>query len=570
MSNQYPIHWLESIVKEIEARKPKQIVISAGKTPSGHIHLGILRELIIGDSLRRIFEKKGELVKFRIYFDSLDAAKRFPPYIDREFAKKYIGKPFALIPSPFKNTKAKSYAEYSVKDLMDALPEFGINIEPIWTHKLYKTKEMKNQIRIGLKNTEKVKKIVLEHITHSMKDEEKTERHEFYKNWMPAMVICENCGCTQKKLPDGIIKPNRVLSFNEKKDTVTYQCPACDYKGIVSVESGLLKLNWRLDWPAKWSLEPKNQFEGSGKDHYTKITGSWDVAVDLCKEIYKYEGPVGLGFEWLRLGDKDMGTSKGVVFMPKTYLTMVEPELLRMLILKTNPSRHISFRIEEISLLYDEFEKIERIFYGIEKAETDQMHKAIQFFYPLIRTKKISKLCPVQIPFKFLIIMAQLQDLLPIDSIIKKTQNFQVLKGINAKITKKYMKKRLDQTLNWLNYIKGLIQKEKDGKIKKKLMSKANFFRVSESITEDIKNQLNENQKRSLKKMADFLNSTDSLTEENLKSEMVKLQDLHEIKAKSLFQAIYLILIGVKRGPRLGPFLTLLDINWLRKRFSSI
>lgn len=105
MSNQYPIHWLESIVKEIEARKPKQIVISAGKTPSGHIHLGILRELIIGDSLRRIFEKKGELVKFRIYFDSLDAAKRFPPYIDREFAKKYIGKPFALIPSPFKIPK---------------------------------------------------------------------------------------------------------------------------------------------------------------------------------------------------------------------------------------------------------------------------------------------------------------------------------------------------------------------------------------------------------------------------------------------------------------------------------
>jgi lysyl-tRNA synthetase class 1 len=336
------------------------------------------------------------------------------------------------------------------------------------------------------------------------------------------------------------------------------------------VESGLLKLNWRLDWPAKWSLEPKNQFEGSGKDHYTKITGSWDVAVDLCKEIFNYEGPVGLGFEWLRLGDKDMGTSKGVVFKPKTYLEMVEPELLRMLILKTNPSRHISFRIEEISLLYDEFEKIERIFYGIEKAETEQIYNEIQFFYPLIRTKKISKLCPVQIPFKFLIIMAQLQDLLSIDSIIEKSQNLQILKGLKAKITKKYMKKRLDQTLNWLNYLKGMIQEEKDGKITKNLMRKANFFSVSESITEEIMNQLDENQKESVKKMSDFLNSTDSLTEENLKNEMVKIQEIQEIKAKSLFQAIYLILIGVKKGPRLGPFLTLLDINWLRNRFSSI
>lgn len=570
MSNQYPIHWLESIVEKIEERKPKQIVISAGKTPSGHVHLGILRELIIGDSIKRIFEEKGELVKFRIYFDSLDAAKRFPPYIDKEYAKKNIGKPFALISSPFKGSEANSYAEFFVKELMDTLPEFGINIESVWSHKLYKTEEMKNQIRIGLKNSEKVKKIVLEHITHSMNDEEKKERLKFYKNWMPAMVICENCGRTQKKLPDGIIKPNRVLSYNEKMDTVTYQCPACDYKGNVSVDSGLLKLNWRLDWPAKWSLEPKNQFEGSGKDHYTKITGSWDVAVDLCKEIYNYEGPVGLGFEWLRLGDKDMGTSKGVVFMPKTYLSMVEPELLRMLILKTNPSRHISFRIEEISLLYDEFEKIERIFYGIEESETEQIKKEIQFFYPLIRAKKISKICPVQIPFKFLVIMAQLQDLLPIDSIIEKTQNLQKIKGITAKITKKYMKKRLDQTLNWLNYLKGLIQEEKDGKIKKGLLNKANFFSISESITEEIRNQLDVNQKSSLKVMADFLNSTDSLTEENLKNKMIKIQEIKKIKAKSLFQAIYLILLGVKKGPRLGPFLTLLDIDWLRKRFSSI
>ncbi len=114
---------------------------------------------------------------------------------------------------------------------MDALPEFGIDIEVIWSHKLYKTEEMKNQIRIGLKNTELVKKIVLEHITHSMNDEEKAERHKFYKNWMPAMVICENCGCTQKKLPDGIIKPlknsfidTNIFSIDKYTKPAVYAC----------------------------------------------------------------------------------------------------------------------------------------------------------------------------------------------------------------------------------------------------------------------------------------------------------------------------------------------------------
>jgi lysyl-tRNA synthetase class I len=36
----------------------------------------------------------------------------------------------------------------------------------------------------------------------------------------------------------------------------------------------------------------------------------------------------------------------------------------------------------------------------------------------------------------------------------------------------------------------------------------------------------------------------------------------------AMFQAIYLILIGSKAGPRLGPFMTLLDLDWLRERFN--
>ncbi|MCP4760815.1 MAG: lysine--tRNA ligase, partial [archaeon] len=367
MSEEYEIHWLESVIKQIEARNSKIVVISAGKTPSGHVHIGFLRELIIGDSIRRILIGNGKEVIFRVFFDSLDAAKRFPPYIDKSYGKKYLGKPISLIPPPFHDITAESYGEYFGKELLEALPHFGIDIEPIWTHKLYKKEEMINQIRIGLQKNEKVKKILLEHITFKMNDEDKAARYDFYKDWMPVMVICENCSCTQKKMEDGTIKPNRVIKFDEKQDTVTYHCPACNHKAEVSVSSGLLKLNWRLDWPAKWELEPKNTFECSGKDHFTPVTGSWAVSTDLCKEIYGYEGPVGLGYEWVRLGDNDMGTSRGVVYMPKTYLTMIEPELIRLLVLKTNPSRHISFRVEEISLLYDEFEKIERIYYGLEE-----------------------------------------------------------------------------------------------------------------------------------------------------------------------------------------------------------
>ncbi|MHA1727797.1 MAG: lysine--tRNA ligase [Promethearchaeota archaeon] len=570
MAQEYPVHWLEAIIKKIEARNPETIVISAGKTPSGHIHIGILRELIIGDSVRRIFEQRGEKVYFRIFFDSLDAAKRFPSYINRSYSEKHLGKPFAMIPPPFDDISTNSYAEYFGRELLNSLPEFGIKIKPIWAHELYNTEQMKKLIQVGLKKSDKVKKIVLEHITHSMNESKKKETYEFYKNWMPAMVICEKCGCTQKKLKDGTIKPNRVLNYNRIENTVTYHCPVCKYQGEISINSGSVKLNWRLDWPAKWVLEPKNLFEGSGKDHYTKITGSWDVAIELCREIYDYEGPVGLGYEWLRLGDKDMSTSKGVVFMPKTYLSMVEPELFRMLILNTTPSRHISFRIEEISQLYDEYEKIERIYFGLEEAEDEKLKDEIKYYYPLTIVKNLTEECPVQIPFRFLIIMAQLQNLFSIEIIIEKAQKIQKIRGIFAKITVEYMQKRLNQTQNWLNHLKYLIKCEKDGKKNKILRRKADFFNVPKSVTKEIVGQLNEKQKLGLKKLGEWLISIDELTEENLKEEMIKIKENINIKAQLLFQSIYLILIGAKKGPRLGPFMVLMDLEFLRKRFLPI
>ena len=100
MSKNFPVHWLEEIVEEINSRKPDEITLSTGKTPSGHIHLGILREIIICDALRRIFEEHGKKVNNLLFFDSLDAAKRFPGYIPEKFQKKTPWKTFCYYTMP--------------------------------------------------------------------------------------------------------------------------------------------------------------------------------------------------------------------------------------------------------------------------------------------------------------------------------------------------------------------------------------------------------------------------------------------------------------------------------------
>jgi lysyl-tRNA synthetase class 1 len=220
--------------------------------------------VIIGDAIRRLLKKKRKEVIFRIFLDTYDAAKRFPPYIDKKYAEKHLGQPFALIPSPFEDIEANSYAEYFGKELTNTFPDFGVDMQTIWTHKLYQQPELQEKIRIGLEKADETKEILLSHLTHAMSEADKIQKYEFYKNWMPAMVLCEKCGRTQIKNEEGEITPNRVIKFNKQKDTVTYICPACENSGEVQISSGLVKLNWRLDWPAKWSLEPKNVYEGSG------------------------------------------------------------------------------------------------------------------------------------------------------------------------------------------------------------------------------------------------------------------------------------------------------------------
>ncbi|MFW9938890.1 MAG: lysine--tRNA ligase, partial [Candidatus Thorarchaeota archaeon] len=356
MNKEFSVHWLEDTVEKILNRDPNIITLSTGKTPSGHIHIGILREVIICDALYRIFEDKGKEVNFYLFMDDFDAAKRFPPYIEEKFQDQHIGKPFALIPCPFKECNCESYAKHFGNELISTFKDFGIKNDIIWTYDLYNTKEMKEKIKIALQNTEKIKKILRKYILPTLDDNKKKLFIEMQKNWMPVMALCEKCGKIQSKKTDGTIKPNRIKKYLEQENKIFYECPACGYKGEFSIYSGRLKLNWRIDWPAKWAIF-KTTCEPAGKDHSVK-GGAYDTGLEICQEIFDYIGPIKLPYEWLRLGEQDMKTSKGIVFTPKDYLNIADPEIFRMLILRTNPMKHISLRLEEMPQYFDYYERM--------------------------------------------------------------------------------------------------------------------------------------------------------------------------------------------------------------------
>ncbi|MHA1373349.1 MAG: lysine--tRNA ligase [Promethearchaeota archaeon] len=567
MSREFSIHWLEDTVEKIMSRNPLEITLSTGKTPSGHIHIGILREIIICDALGRIFNKKGKKVNFYLFLDDFDAAKRFPDYIDINFQREHIGKPFALIPCPFKDCGCESYARHFGNELISTFHGFGIKNEIIWTFALYKERRMQEKIKIALEKTDEIKEILKKYIFPTLDDEKKERFAEMQKSWMPVMVLCEECDRIQKKGEDGSIKPNRVISFSIDDDEVLYNCPACGHQGKISIYSGRLKLNWRVDWPAKWSLFTTS-CEPAGKDHCVK-GGSYDTGLEICQQIYNYQGPVKLSYEWLRLGDQDMKTSKGIVFTPKRFQELADPEIYRMLILRTNPMKHISLRIEELSQYYNYYEKMEDIYYNIEEAESMQEKDYLTYLYPLTKIENVPETKPIRIPFNNMIFLSQVQNLLTKENLFNKALSW-VDKEV-AEITFEEFDNLLTRTTNWISEVKTIINKIETEKKKKYLLNKIGIFSIPVEINKSFIDKLNQNQISGLKLFRDFILKEENMNAEKIQNEIFSIakQSL-QINPKELFEAFYLVLLGKNSGPRLGSFISLLDKEWLQRRLKFL
>lgn len=563
----FPAHWLEEIVEKISERNLSEITLSTGKTPSGHIHIGILREIIICDALRRIFAKKEIKVKFYLFLDSLDAAKRFPEYIDINFQKLHKGKPFALIPCPFEECGCESYAYHFGNELISTFKDFGIKNEIIWTHELYKTKEMHKMIKIALENTEEIKEILRKYILPTLDDSMKKKFLEMQKTWTPVMAICEKCSKIQSINKDGTIKPNRVIKYNKSNQTVTYECPACGNKTETSIKSGNLKLNWRIDWPAKWAIF-KTTCEPAGKDHSVK-GGAYDTGLEICEEIFGYMGPVKVPYEWLRLGDYDMKTSKGIVFTPKKYLTLADPEIYRMLILKTVPMKHISLRIEEYPQHYDFYDRMEKIYYSIEKAETEEEREFLQYLYPLTIIDKIPDKRPIRLPFKLLTFLSQVGNILSIEKLYNKAKTVVNVQDFEKMITIEEFEILLNRVKNWIDEVKIIIENEKDENIKRNIMEKVTIFTIPENIDENVIDKLNERQIKGINLIREFIAENNNLNSELIQNKIFTIaKDELQISPQKMFEALYQIILGKEFGPRLGSFLLLLDKNWLLTRLN--
>ncbi len=318
-------------------------VVNDSKTPSGTVHVGSLRGVVLHDALARAIREAGLPVEFRYGVDDLDPmdaqALLTPDAVDR-----YMGVPLARVPAP-EGSSAPSYARHFVGELfMGTFAGLGIRPTIYWMSDLYADGTMDRFIRIALDQAELVRTIY-----------QRVSRVEKAPGWLPVSVICEACG-----------RIGTTLASDWDGTTVAYAClpdyvswaKGCGHSGRIVPGGGRVKLPFNIDWAAKWTLFGVT-IEGCGKDLATR-GGSRDRSDAISRELFHREPPQNVPYEFLNIGGRKMSTSKGRGAAAHSMAALIPAELLRFLFLRHPPRRAIEFDPEGDTIpgLFDEFDRI--------------------------------------------------------------------------------------------------------------------------------------------------------------------------------------------------------------------
>jgi lysyl-tRNA synthetase class 1 len=331
-----PVFWADEIAAD--AAGPQ--VVNDSKTPSGTIHVGALRGVVIHDVLARALRDSGMQTRFLYGIDDLDPMDS-ATLATREGVAEYMGIPLANVPPP-RGSKQSSWARHFAQTFLDTFDRLGIHPEFYWASEQYAAGLFDEFIREALEKAAEVRRVYREvsNVRHG-------------DDWYPVQVICQSCGRIGTTFVDDW--DGETVHYTCLPDFVAW-ATGCGHAGRVSPFGGRAKLPWNLHWVAKWRLFGVT-VEAAGKDLSTR-GGSRDRSDALAREVFDVSPPRNVPYEFLTIGGRKMKSSAGTGAAAHAMVELLPPELIRFLMLRYRPQAAIEFDPygETIPRLFDEYD----------------------------------------------------------------------------------------------------------------------------------------------------------------------------------------------------------------------
>jgi lysyl-tRNA synthetase class 1 len=288
-------------------------VVVTGISPSGNIHVGNLREVLVGEAVANALKVRGARVRFVFHADTVDPLRKIAPGVPGEY-KRYIGRSLSRVPDP--EGCHASYAEHFLAPFEGVLRRMGVDVEVLRSHELYESGLYTEVTREALLHTAELREILQEVSGRLMPE-----------HWSPYMPRAVSGDLTSTRVVEHLPEEHRVIFVDGD-----------GREGVADYAKGEGKLAWRVELAARWKALGAT-FEPFGKDH-TSRGGSTDTADRMAKEVFRYPVPGRYEYEWIQIkGRGAMSSSKGIVLLPGEFLEIMPPDALRQMVLGRDPAR---------------------------------------------------------------------------------------------------------------------------------------------------------------------------------------------------------------------------------------
>lgn len=390
--NQQFSHWADQMADRIIKEKGDldSYTCASGITPSGTVHIGNFREIITVDLVVRALRDRGKNVRFIYSWDDYDVFRKVPANMpDPEILQNYLRFPITMVPDT--TGRNENYARHHEVDIEKELPRVGINPEFLYQASRYRD----NRYAEGMKKAMQNRELIKECLNEYRDEEHKMKKEDVY--W-PVAIFCGKCN-----------KDTTEILDYDGEYGITYKCE-CGHteKADIRTFKGA-KLGWRVDWPMRWN-EEKVVFEPGGKDHISP-GGSYDTAKLVSKKIYGWDAPITMRYDFVNLKGVPgkMSSSKGKVISLVDALEVYQPEVLRYIFAGTRPNTEFAISFDlDVNKVYEDYDKTERIVWGIDKAKSEEMLEKEKRIYVLSQIdNKMSSVMPYQIGFRMMTTLLQ-------------------------------------------------------------------------------------------------------------------------------------------------------------------
>jgi len=476
-----------------------------GIAASGFPHIGNLSDAARSFAVTLALKEQGFHSELIAFADDKDGLRKVPAGLPKSL-EEHLGKPVTDIPDIY--GCHDSYGEHMALLLREALDECNIEYTFMSGAEVYRKGLFNDEIRTILLNAKRIGQIVREEVGQ-----------EKFLEALPYFAVCENCGR---------IYTTKATEFLPREDKVLYVCEGmevkgrwlegCGHKGEVDYRMGKGKLSWKGEFAVRWKAL-SIRFEAFGKE----VADSVRVNDRICREVLDWEPPVHARYElFLDKSGKRLSKSAGVVFTPQTWFKYGSPQSLMLLLLK----RFVGARaldVTDIPAYMSELDLLEDLYFGV-KHPKDEREARLRGLYAYCFAMKVPEKPSVHVPYNLLTFLAKMAPEGREEEFVReKLQVYRYLE--KGQCLDEGLKKRLWYAFNWIR----------------------DFEEIKETGV-----SLTIGEKEAVEELIGVLDAENE--PDRMQNAIFNVAKKHDLVLADFFRLLYIILLGVPQGPRLGPY----------------